>query len=144
MHPELAGLPVPTQQGNYQPARRGGSIIATAGMTPRRRGEMQYPGRVGAEVSVEDARDAAGIAVRNALMALTLEDEKLERVRLLRMTTYVSAADGFRDHSVVADAASDIVTRVLGERGTCARSAIGVASLPGGACLEIELTATLD
>ncbi|KHF43030.1 endoribonuclease L-PSP [Saccharomonospora viridis] len=93
---------------------------------------------------MEEAREAARISVRNALMALTLEDQTLQRVRMLRMTTYVAAVDGFRDHSVVADAASDVLIQVLGDRGACARSAIGVASLPGQACVEIELTASLD
>ncbi|MGW9479744.1 RidA family protein [Saccharomonospora azurea] len=143
-HSELAGLSVPTPQGHYRPVRRCGDILATAGMTPRVRGEMRYPGRVGAELSLDDARDAARIAVRNALMALTVEDEGLQRVRLLRMTVYVSAVDWFAEHSAVADAASDVVVRVLGERGACARSAIGVASLPGRACVEIELTALVE
>ncbi|OEU94834.1 RidA family protein [Streptomyces oceani] len=141
---ELAGLPVPAPQGHYQPVRRCGGIVATAGMTPRSRGEMRFPGLVGAEVVLDDAREAARIAVRNALLALTLEDETLERVRMLRMTVYVAAVAGFRDHSRVADAASDVLAGVLADRGACARSAIGVASLPGGACVEIELTATLD
>lgn len=144
LHPELARLPVPQPQGHYRPVRCCAGIVVTAGMTPRLRGEMQYPGRVGAEVTVEEAREAARISVRNALMALTLEDQTLQRVRMLRMTTYVAAVDGFRDHSVVADAASDVLIQVLGDRGACARSAIGVASLPGQACVEIELTASLD
>ncbi|ASR35738.1 hypothetical protein BAY61_12820 [Prauserella marina] len=144
IHPELAGLPVPQPQGHYQPVRRNGGVVATAGMTPRLRGEMRHPGRVGADVTIDDAREAARVSVRNALMALTIEDESLQRVRILRMTVYVAAAEGFADHSFVADAASDVLIQVLGERGRCARSAVGVATLPGNACIEIELTATLD
>ncbi|MEU3271144.1 RidA family protein [Saccharomonospora sp. NPDC006951] len=143
-HPELAGLPVPQPQGHYQPVRRCGGILATAGMTPRLRGEMCHPGRVGADVTADDAREAARVSVRNALMALTIEDEALERVRVLRMTVYVAAAEGFAEHSFVADAASDVLVQVLGERGKCARSAVGVATLPSRACIEIELTAALD
>ncbi|WP_019545660.1 RidA family protein [Streptomyces sulphureus] len=143
-HPELEGLRIPSPQGHYQPVRRCGAAVATAGMTPRAQGEMRFPGVVGADVALDDAREAARIAVRNALLALTLEDEELARVRLLRMTVYVAAVAGFRDHSRVADAASDVLARVLAERGACARSAIGVASLPSGACVEIELTAALE
>lgn len=141
---ELEGLPIPAPQGHYQPVRRCGGIVATAGMTPRSQGEMRFPGVVGADVTLDDAREAARIAVRNALLALTLEDETLERVRLLRMTVYVAAVAGFRDHSHIADAASEVLDRVLADRGACARSAVGVASLPSGACVEIELTASLE
>jgi len=77
-------------------------------------------------------------------MALTLEDHELADTQLLRMTVYVAAEATFRDHSRVADAASEILKNVLGERGVCARSAIGVSSLPSGACVEIELTAVLE
>lgn len=143
-HPELSGLPVPKPQGHYRPVRIGAGILVTAGMTPRVRGDLRYPGRVGAEVSLDQAREAARIAVRNALLALSVEDHDLARVRILRMTAYVSAVEGFGEHSVVADAASEVLDRVLGERGACARSAVGVASLPGSACIEIELSALLD
>lgn len=143
-HPELANLTAPLPQGHYLPVTRCGQLLATAGMTPRVRGDLQFAGTVGAEVSLDTAREAAQIAVRNALMALTLEDHELADTQLLRMTVYVAAEATFRDHSRVADAASEILKNVLGERGVCARSAIGVSSLPSGACVEIELTAVLE
>ena len=60
--------------------------------------------------------------------------------QVLRMTVYVNAAAGFTEHSKVADGASERLVELLGERGAAVRSAVGVASLPGNACVEIELT----
>lgn len=69
----------------------------------------------------------------------------LERiVGLVRMTVYVHAASGFTQHTAVADAATDALVVHLGELGRCARSAVGVASLPGDAPVEIELTAQVQ
>jgi len=62
--------------------------------------------------------------------------------RALRLSVFVNATDGFTEHSRVADGASDRLVELLGERGVVVRTAVGVASLPGGACLEVELTCT--
>lgn len=112
----------------------------SAGMTPRVDGVIQFPGRVGRDVSIEQAQLAAAIAVTNALAAVTeaLEQER-ELDRVLRMTVYVRAGDDFEQHSMVADGASHRLTELLGTRGRAARAAVGVASLPGGACVEVEL-----
>jgi enamine deaminase RidA (YjgF/YER057c/UK114 family) len=113
----------------------------TAGMTPRVDGQLQHSGQVGDAVSLADARAAAGIAVSNAVSSvvdLLGSTEHIEQV--LRMTVYVNAAPGFTEHSKVADGASDRLAELLGERGSAVRSAVGVGSLPGGACVEVELT----
>jgi enamine deaminase RidA (YjgF/YER057c/UK114 family) len=110
-------------------------------MTPRVAGVVQQPGRVGAEVSIADAAAAAAIAVENALSAaLAAIGEGGELLRVLRMTVYVSAAPGFEQHTAVADGASSRLRELLGDRGAAARAAVGVTSLPGGACVELELT----
>jgi enamine deaminase RidA (YjgF/YER057c/UK114 family) len=110
-------------------------------MTPRVDGELQYQGQVGNDVTLEDARDAAAVAVGNALSAALASlpaHGRLERV--LRLTVYVNAVAGFAQHSAVADGASSRLHELLGEAGAACRSAVGVASLPGGACVEVELT----
>lgn len=145
----LRELPQPPRpQGGYVPAvihrevrglRNG--LLVTAGMTPRVDGVVQYAGQVGSGVSLEDARAAASIAVENALaaaLATLAWDEQLDRV--LRLTVYVNAAAGFDRHTAVADGASTRLRELLCERGDAARSAVGVTSLPGGACVELELT----
>jgi enamine deaminase RidA (YjgF/YER057c/UK114 family) len=113
----------------------------TAGMTPRVDGRLQYVGQVGAEVSLEEASAAAGIAVSNGVAALAdLLGSADEIGQALRMTVYVNAVHGFTGHSKVADGASARLAELLGERGAVVRSAVGVSSLPGGACVEVELT----
>jgi enamine deaminase RidA (YjgF/YER057c/UK114 family) len=139
---ELPTAPGP--RGNYVPAVVHDGIGYSAGMTPRVDGVLAVQGVVGADISIEQARMAAGIAADNALSALAAAAGGLDRVeRCLRMTVYVAAAPGFRDHSAVADGASEALQVRLGGRAELARSAIGVASLPGAAPVEVELTVTL-
>ena len=142
-------LPTPPRpQGGYVPAvahghRPGvvGGTVVTAGMTPRVDGVVQHPGQVGSEVTLADAQVAAAIAAENALaaaLAALTGEQRLDRV--LRMTVYVNAAPGFDQHTAVADGASRRLRELLGEDGDAARAAVGVTSLPGGACVELELT----
>jgi enamine deaminase RidA (YjgF/YER057c/UK114 family) len=117
------------------------SLVMSAGMTPRVEGRIQHPGQVGTDVSLADARAAAGIAVANAVSALAELLGSTDAIaQVLRMTVFVNAAPGFTDHSQVADGASERLVELLGDRGAAVRSAVGVASLPGNACVEIELT----
>lgn len=138
-----AGREIPRPQGDYQPAVRSGALLVSAGMTPRVSGTMQYPGVVGQDVTLDDARAAAALAVGNAVTALesVVSPTEWPSVRIVRMTVYVNAVPGFTQHSAVADGASRVLGERLGDRGRPVRSAVGVQSLPGGACLEIELTA---
>jgi enamine deaminase RidA (YjgF/YER057c/UK114 family) len=135
----LPGRPQP--QGRYVAATTTDAHILTAGMTPRVDGQLLHVGRVGQEVSLDEAREAARIAVSNALAAAGDEVGSVAGIgRALRLVVFVNAIDGFTQHSVVADAASERLVEVLGDRGVVVRTAVGVASLPGGACLEVELT----
>ncbi|WP_435201907.1 RidA family protein [Janibacter sp. GS2] len=134
--------PPPQPQGNYVPTSRAGNLVTTAGMTPRVEGTLAITGRVGDAIDLEEARRGAAIAAANALSAVVDAVGDLDRiVGLVRMTVYVHAASGFTQHTAVADAATDVLVGHLGGLGRCARSAVGVASLPGGAPVEIELTA---
>ncbi len=137
-----APLPgAPTPQGRYVAATATDRLVMTAGMTPRVNGVLRYTGRVGAEVTLEEARAAAAIAVSNAVAAACAEVGSLAGIgRALRLTVFVNAVDGFTQHSAVADGASDRLVELLDDRGVVVRTAVGVASLPGGACLEVELT----
>jgi enamine deaminase RidA (YjgF/YER057c/UK114 family) len=133
---------VPAPQGEYLPAVRHGALVLSAGMTPRVDGELSCRGLIGHEVSIEQAQAAARIAAHNALSAVADAAGGLDGiVSILRLQVYLACADGFTAHSRVADAASALLREKLGERGRAARSAIGVTSLPGGAPLEIDLTA---
>lgn len=114
-------------------------------MTPRDlAGELIARGLVGGAVDLALARVAAAQAARNALAAVVAAAGTLEQIeRCLRMTVFIACVDGFTDLSVVADAASDELEAHLGPGRRPARSAIGVRSLPGGAPVEIELTAVV-
>lgn len=130
----------PVPQGKYVPAARGGNLVFTAGMTPRKDGALQFSGKAEAGEPVEKYREAARLAAANALTAARnrLEDgEKIARV--LSMTVYVNAGEGFTAHSKIADFASEYLCEELGEAGTAARAAIGVASLPGEAPVEVQI-----
>ncbi len=139
-------LPAPPRpQGAYVPWVRHGELVVTAGMTPRdATGALQVTGLVGGEVTPEQARRAAALAAANALSAVADAAGGLDRVaRCLRMSVFVACVDGFVALSALADAASEELAAHLGTDRLPARSAIGVRALPGGAPVEIELTAVV-
>lgn len=130
----------PIPQGKYVPATRFGDLIVTAGMTPRKNGALIQTGRVLKDVPLEDYKDAVRQAAENALTAARnqlAEDERI--VRVLSMTVYVNAEDGFTSHAKIADFASDYLNEELGAASPMARVSIGVATLPGNAPVEIQL-----
>jgi enamine deaminase RidA (YjgF/YER057c/UK114 family) len=140
--------PVPRAQGAYVPAvaerlRPADALITSAGMTPRVDGVRTVTGLVGRDLDVAAASRAAALAARNAVAAVT--GGRPGRVRRwLRMTVYVACADGFTELSAVADGASSALEELTPGIGRPARSAIGVRALPGGAPVEVELTAIAD
>jgi hypothetical protein len=114
-------------------------------MTPRHNGRMICPGLVGGDVTVEEAARAARIAARRALSAAAHAVGGLERItRLLRLVVYVASADDCTEQTAVGDGASAALLESLGERARVARTACGVRALPGGACVEVELTAAYE
>ncbi|GAA2177998.1 hypothetical protein GCM10009847_06260 [Leucobacter tardus] len=95
-------------------------------------------GRVGAEVSVDDARDLMLQATLNGLAIAAQATGGLDRVRMIQMLAFVNGVDGFAQQSRVADAGSNLLTDVLGDDGRHARTAIGVASLPRNSAVEVQ------
>jgi enamine deaminase RidA (YjgF/YER057c/UK114 family) len=130
-------------QGAYVPAVVHGGMAWTAGMTPRRYGELVARGIVGRDLDITEAREAAGLAADNAVTAI-VEAVGLAGIdRAVKMTVFIAAVDGFTAHSAVADGASRVLRERLGERGAVARSAVGVRTLPSGAPVEVELVAAV-
>lgn len=135
----------PIPQGNYVPASRFGNIIYTAGMTPRKNGVLIQSGKVLIAEPVSTYKEAVRQAAANALTAAinTLEEqERLEQI--LTLTVYVNAEDSFQTHANLADFASEYLFEKLGNKGIGSRAAIGVASLPGNAPVEIQLVAAVS
>lgn len=130
----------PIPQGKYVPATRCGSLIFTAGMTPRKDGVLQFSGKVKGSEPLETYREAVRIAAANALTAArnTLSDgEKI--VQVLSFWVYINAEQDFTAHAKLADFGSDYLNEELGPAGASARAAIGLGTLPGNAPVEIQL-----
>src|SRR5439155_24925151 len=111
---------------------------------PRIAGELTSIGTPGADVSVEEGYAAARICALNALSVLRAELGSLDRIdRVLTLTGYVASIPGFHEQPMVVDGASHVLRDVFGDAGRHTRSAIGVAALPRGAAVEIELTVAI-
>ena len=137
-----AGSPVP--QGRYLPAIRHGGLVYTSGMTPRVNGELRFTGPVRAADPVENWREAVVMACRNALAAARGCLQPGERITAVpSMTVFIVAETGFTSHSKLADFASILLQDELGAAGIGSRAAVGVATLPGNAPVEIQLIAAI-
>jgi len=124
----------------YLPATRTGNLIFTAGQLPMRDGSLVREGKVGQEVTVEEAKDLARLCALNCLAAVEtlLPIEKITRI--VRVVGYVNGVSGFISQPAVMNGASELFVALWGESGKHARSAIGVADLPLNAPIEVELT----
>lgn len=126
----------------YIPAVRTGSLVYTAGQVPKRGDSYLYTGKVGAEVSVDQAVECARQCALNALAALKGEVGELSRVqRVVKVVVFVASAPDFTGQPAVANGASELLGDAFGEAGRHARSAVGVAVLPLDVPVEVELIA---
>lgn len=133
-------LPVVTEDPKYTSWRSSnGGLIHIAGQLPYRDGVLPLQGTVGADVDEESARDLMRTATINALAVAAHATGDIRRLRIVHMLAFVASAPGFGGQSNVADAGSELLVRVLGERGRHARSAIGVAALPRTSPVEVQL-----
>lgn len=134
----------PIPQGRYVPAVRHADLIYTSGMTPRVDGKLQYVGKVRASDPLEKHRSAVALAATNALIAIEglLSDGEAVGM-VLQLNVFINAEDGFVKHAALANFASDQIADRLG--GSCigSRAAIGVATLPGDAPVEITMVAAV-
>ena len=146
-----AGLslpPVPAPLAGYVPAVRVGDLVFTAGQLPLVDGRLVTSGLVGhpptAAVDAPAATAAARVAALNALAAAASVAGGLDEIAaVVKLTVFVASTQGFTGHPAVADGASQLVAEVFGDAGRHARSAVGVASLPRDAPVEVELIATV-
>jgi enamine deaminase RidA (YjgF/YER057c/UK114 family) len=124
----------------YVPALRVGSLVYTSGQLPVAGGQLQATGKVGAEVGATEARALAQTSALNALAAAASVAGGLDAIkRIVKMTGFVASAPDFTAQPQVVNGASELLLEVFGEAGKHARSAVGVASLPLDAPVEIEL-----
>ena len=120
--------------GAYVPAVRTGNLVYTSGQVAR-----GYSGKVGAEVSEADGKDAARSCALNALAAIDALVGLDSVVRVVKVLGFVASAPGFTGQPGVINGASELLGDVFGEAGAHARSAVGVAELPLGVPVEVEM-----
>lgn len=133
---KLPDLPAPV--GTYVPFKRDGDIAYLSGQGPRKPDGSYHVGKVGAEVSVEEAYEHAKLTALGLLAAARKAAGSLDKVEIVKVFGMVNAVPEFRDQPKVINGCSDLFVAVLGERGRHARSAVGLGSLPNGMTVEIE------
>jgi len=134
--------PVAAPGGAYVPAVRAGQFVYTAGQIPTADGKVLAVGKVGGGISIPDAAGLARTCALNALAAAAAAAGGLEAIRrIVKVTGFVASAPGFTGQPQVVNGASELLIDVFGEDGRHARSAVGVAELPLGVPVEVELIA---
>ena len=134
---ELPGVAKPL--ASYVPAVRVGNQVWTSGQLPLVEGTLPLTGKVGAEITTEQAQEQARIAALNALAAIDAEVGLDNVSRVVKIVGFVASDPAYGDQPVVINGASDFIGEVFGDAGKHARSAVGVAALPKNAPVEIEL-----
>jgi enamine deaminase RidA (YjgF/YER057c/UK114 family) len=137
------GITLPTPPApvaSYVPFAISGNQVFISGQIPLKDGKLSFVGKVGADIRLKDAQDAAKLCAINLLAQLNAAcDGNLERVRrCLKLGVFVNAAPDFTRQSEVANGASDLMVAVLGDAGRHTRAAVGVASLPLGVAVEVD------
>jgi len=134
-------LPNPASpMANYIPAVRTGNLLFLSGQICQWNGERRFLGKLGAEISVEQGKEAARLCGLNLLaQAKRALDDNLDRiVRVVRLGGFVNAVPAFTDQPAVVNGASDLMVEVFGDAGRHARTAVGVGSLPGNTAVEVD------
>ena len=140
----LAVPEVPKPVAVYVPAVRSGQQVFTSGQLPMRAGELMATGKVGAEVTAEEAYACAQQCALNAIAAVRAEIGDLSLVRrIVKVGVFVASAPEFTGQPQVANGASELFGSVFGDAGVHARAAVGVAVLPLDAPVEVEVIVEL-
>jgi enamine deaminase RidA (YjgF/YER057c/UK114 family) len=139
---EELGLELPEATAplyHYVPVMIHKEIAYVSGQVPRINGVVPYPGRVGSDVTVEQAQELAEICVLKGLSCLKASIGSLDNVeQVLKVTGYVQTAPGFFEPSKVLDAASELLEKIFGQKGRHARTVIGASVLPSNTPIEID------
>lgn len=133
--------PVAAPVAAYVPAVVHGGLVYTSGQLPFVDGALPATGKVGADVSSEDAKTYARTCALNALAAAADAAGGVDRIGgVLRVGGFVGSADGFTGQPAVINGASEVLGEIFGDAGRHARAAVGVAELPLGSPVEVEVT----
>jgi enamine deaminase RidA (YjgF/YER057c/UK114 family) len=135
---KLALPTVPTPVANYVPFKRDGNTIYLSGQGPRKPDGGYHLGKVGRDVTVEQAYEHAKIVGLGLLAAAKMAAGSLDKVEVIKVLGMVNGVPEFADQPKVINGCSDLFVAVLGDRGRHARSAVGMGSLPNNMTVEIE------
>jgi enamine deaminase RidA (YjgF/YER057c/UK114 family) len=134
----------PASAGSYVPVIVTGSLVFVAGQIPIKDGQLEYKGKVGRDLSIEDGQLAAKLCTINGLAQLKHALGSLDRIsRFVKVTGYVNCDPSFTDQPKVVNGASDFLVQVFGDNGRHARAAVGVSSLPLDSAVEVEFITEL-
>lgn len=134
--------PEPPPRHEYLPATQVGDLVFVSGHAPYLDGSHRYVGRVGDELDLASAREAARLAVLGCLVSLEQVVQTLDAVqRIVKVNGYVHCVPGFPALPRITDGASELLIELFGPSGRHARTTVGVASLPSGVAVELEVTA---
>ncbi len=132
----------PAAAGSYVPVVRTGNLLFCAGTIAVFNGQQTHVGQVGKEQTVETAKKAAEVCVLNTLANIKAAVGSLDRVaRIVMVSGFVNAVDGFSDSPAVINGASDLLVKVFGEAGKHARAAVATNGLPRGTTVEVVVVA---
>jgi len=135
----------PRAMGSYRPAVLASGLLYISGQLPISKGKLAYIGRVGAELTEVDGKAAAQLAALNVLAQIHAALAGFDRlVTLLRVEGHVSSAPGYFDQPRVIDAASELFSEVLGDKGAHTRAAFAPPALPRNAAIELVVTAAVN
>lgn len=136
--------PVAAPVAAYVPVVRSGNLVLTSGQLPLVEGKLPATGKVGAEVSAEDAYGYARTCALNAIAAVKSIVEDLDTVTVVKVVGFVASAPDFTGQPGVINGASELLANAFGDKGAHARSAVGVAVLPLDAPVEVEIMVSID
>lgn len=130
---------VPSPVANYVPFKRDGSTVYLSGQGPRKSDGSFHTGKVGKDLTVEEAYEHAKLVGLQLLAVAERAAGSLDKVEILKVLGMVNGVPDFADQPKVINGCSDLFVLVLGERGRHARSAVGMGSLPGNISVEVEV-----
>jgi enamine deaminase RidA (YjgF/YER057c/UK114 family) len=137
--------PPPSAGGNYVGAVRVGQLVFVSGHGPVKDGQLIYRGKLGQNIDIDTARNAAQLVIVNALASLKAEIGSLDRVRrIVKLLGMVNSTPDLVEQPKVIDGASDLLTSAFAGKGRHARAAVGFVSLPHGIAVEIEMVVEID
>jgi enamine deaminase RidA (YjgF/YER057c/UK114 family) len=124
----------------YVPAVKEGNLVFTSGQLPMSEGQLKYKGKLGKDISEEDAKAAAKLCAINCLSVVKSVIGSLDNIeRILKVVAFVNSAEDFTAQPAIANGASEFFVEVFGDAGKHSRCAVGVSQLPLGAPVEVEI-----